>query len=111
MCYFIFLSGWQDIIYENHADSFRLLDFTDAPDLLIELKIYVDDRYLGIGFNDSVVGHAGCTWQFYTNLDDPDTEIIESQLFNDSIILSFKQTIFDVGSMKAFPITIVIANK
>jgi hypothetical protein len=78
--------------YGNLVDSLKLMNFADTADLAIEMRNYSDNRFLGIGFNDSVIGHNGQTWQFYRNSSGSTDVNYENTLINDTIILFFTQT-------------------
>ncbi len=79
-------------VHGNIVDSLIILNFADTADLFIEMRNYIDNRVLSIGFNESVTGHNGQTWQFYDNVEDTTTVELENTLINDTIVLFFRQT-------------------
>lgn len=82
------------VIYPNgqRVDTVILQNFADTFDLKYEFRETVNDNVFSIGIFDSIVDKNNKSWHLSGLGYDPNATTKENYLFNDTIIMYFKQT-------------------
>ncbi len=80
-----------DNAFGNPADSLLIENFNGLFDIRFEYRTTVDLNNFQIGIIDPLVDKSGNRWYFSLAWDDPETEVIENILVDDTIHFNFTQ--------------------